>query len=118
VHVTASAAHACVQEALQAEVRADGRGRFDGRRVTLDVAPGDGTATAAFGGTRALATLRAELAEVRGASKEGRLVTDVKFSPMASTAFDSVRAVTRAGASWVPHSTSAHRTMCRSSNLD
>lgn len=38
-----------------------------------------------------LATLRAELGEIKGPAKDGRLLIEVKFSPMASTAFDSVR---------------------------
>jgi hypothetical protein len=70
--------------------RTDGRDLFEGRPVTVDIAPDDSSVTVAFGETRVFASLRAELQEVRGASKDGRLVIDVKFSPMASTAFEAV----------------------------
>jgi hypothetical protein len=57
----------------------------------VDFAPNDTSVTVAFGESRMLATLRADLEEVRGLGLEGRLVIDVKFSPMASTGFDAVR---------------------------
>jgi hypothetical protein len=56
----------------------------------VDFAPNDCSVTVAFGESRMLATLRAELEEVRGLGLEGHLIIDVKFSPMASTGFDAV----------------------------
>ena len=73
------------------DCRIDGRGRYAARPVTLDLAPDDTSATVAFGRTRVHATIRAEMEEVRGATKDGRLLIDVKFSPMASMAFEPVR---------------------------
>jgi exosome complex RNA-binding protein Rrp42 (RNase PH superfamily) len=71
-------------------VRADGRTPYQTRPVLVDFGPNDFSVTVAFGESRMLATLRAELEEVHGLGLEGRLIIDVKFSPMASTGFDAV----------------------------
>lgn len=70
--------------------RTDGRDPYEGRPVTVDIAPDDCSVMIAFGETRILASLRADLQEVRSTSKDGRLVIDVKFSPMASASFEPV----------------------------
>ena len=99
--ITASHAQHLTQphpHAQNPSCRIDGRGQYVGRPVALDIAPDDHSVTVAFGETRVLATLRAELHAVQGASKDGRLLVEVKPSPMASKAFETVRC----GSSCIP----------------
>lgn len=68
----------------------DGRDLFSGRATTFAFSVDDSSITVAFGETRVLAVVAAELEVPRGGHNEGRLTFNVDLSPMASLAFDTV----------------------------
>lgn len=62
---------------------------YENRPVKLEMLPDDSGASVSLGNTRMHATITAELEKPRGTA-DGRLAIDLKFSPMASTAFTNV----------------------------
>eukprot|EP00892_Ulva_mutabilis_P009678 jgi/Ulvmu1/7082/UM033_0143.1 len=80
---------AFVKESIRNENRVDGRSLFETRPLRIEILPDDSGASVSLGNTRMHATITAELEKPRG-SADGRLAIDVKFSPMASTAFSNV----------------------------
>lgn len=79
-----------MQESIRSDCRVDGRSLYETRPVRIEILPDDSGASVSLGNTSMHGTIKSELEKPRG-SADGRLAIDVKFSPMASTAFTNVR---------------------------
>lgn len=74
------------------ELRVDGRGPLDVRRVSYRFGPKDGQCEVTLGQTRVLAVVSASLEAPKGGrANEGRLTMNVEFGPMASPNFEPGR---------------------------
>ena len=88
------------------ELRVDGRGPLDVRRVDYRFGPRDGQCEVTLGQTRVLAVVSATLEQPSGGrSNEGSVSINVEFSPMASPNFEPGRPGSKLGEAMGENST-------------
>lgn len=81
-----------IRQAIREEVRIDGRGLYEHRKLSYQFSLDDSSATVHLGGTRVMAAVAATLeAPYNDRSREGSLRFNVELSPMASPSFEAGR---------------------------